>query len=101
MAQFEYCPPFSVFNGIVPGVRPVLETHSLLKALENLNTRPNCSVSVSVLVTEGDISTLIPITLSSMDLAGKDGREARAFIESSAEARFRSMTANALIPTAA
>ena len=95
MAQFEYCPPFSVFNGIVPGVKPVLETHSLQSALDNLNTRPNCSVSVSVLVSEGDNSTLIPITLCSADLVGKDDRETREFIESSAEARFRSMTLEA------
>ena len=96
MPQFEYCPPFSVFYGIAPGVGPVLETHSLQRALENLNTRPNCIVSVSILVTDGDISTLIPVTVSSSDLAGNDTSEAYRFIETAAEARFRSLNAKAV-----
>jgi len=95
MLQFDYCPPFSVFNGTAPGVRPVLETQSLPEALESLRTRPHGTLTVSVLVTGGDTSTLVPVTLVSRDLDGKLEGEVRSFIESRAENRFRSMFVDA------
>ena len=92
MPQFEYCPPFAVFNGTVPGVTPLLETQSLRAALSNLRNRPNSSLSISVLVTDGDVSTLIPVTLRYTDLEGKHIDDAQQIIESYAERRFRSMS---------
>lgn len=92
MPNFEYCPPYAVFNGTVPGVKPLLETHSLQKALLSLSTRPNTNLSVSVLITDGDISTLVPVTLSAADLEGKHLDAAQAIIDSCAERRFRSMS---------
>lgn len=91
MPQFEYCPPFAVFNGSIASVNPVIETHSLERALGSLQTRPNSSLSVSVLVTEGDSSTLVPVTLRLDDLEGLRLDDARKLIEIHAERRFRSM----------
>jgi predicted methyltransferase MtxX (methanogen marker protein 4) len=93
MPQFEYCPPFAVFNGSIANVKPVLETHSLRSALANLRTRPNSRLSVSILVTEGDSSTLIPVTLDVAELEGLRVDDARRLIELSAERRFRSLPA--------
>ena len=91
MAQFEYCPPFAVFNGSIGSVKPILETHSLQSALENLRSRPNCRLSVPVLVIEGDSSTLVPVTLHISDLEGLPIDDARRLIELYAERRFRSL----------
>jgi hypothetical protein len=91
MPQFEYCPPFAVYNGSIASVKPIMETHSLQSALENLRTRPNSRLSISVLVTEGDSSTLVPVTLQGSDLEGMRFDDARRLIELSAERRFRSM----------
>jgi hypothetical protein len=91
MPQFEYCPPFAVFNGNAPGVGPTLETHSLKEALSLLRTRPRSNLAISVLVTDGDVSTLIPVTLTAVDLAGKNLDDTEDLIASSAELRFRSM----------
>ena len=76
-------------------MKPFLETHSLKNALKCLRTRDNASLTVRIVVTEGPVSTLIPIALSSMDLDGKDGDEVRSFIEASAENRFRSLAHSA------
>lgn len=100
MPQFEYCPPFAVFNGSIASVKPILETHSLQSALENLRTRPNSKLSVSVLVTEGDSSTLIPVTLDLADLEGMRIDDARRVIELFAERRFRSLPAEPLVTAA-
>ncbi|MEO6335036.1 MAG: hypothetical protein ABIO91_08645 [Pyrinomonadaceae bacterium] len=91
MVQFEYCPPFSVFDGSAPGVRPLLEIPSLQAALSNLRSRPNSNLSITLLVTEGDVSTLIPVTLRCADLEGMLIEDARQIIEAYAERRFRSM----------
>ena len=93
MPQFEYCPPFAVFNGSIASVNPVMETHSLQLALENLHTRPNSTLSISVLVTEGDSSTLVPLTLNLSDLEGMLIDDARQLIERHAERRFKSLPA--------
>ncbi len=42
-------------------------------------------------MTDGDVSTLIPVTLSYADLDGKKIDDAQQIIESYAERRFRSM----------
>jgi hypothetical protein len=97
MPQFEYCPPFAVYNGSIASVNPVLETHSLQSALESLRTRPNSTLNVSVLVTEGDSSTLVPVTLHLADLEGMRIDDARRLIELSAERRFRSMAAGSVV----
>lgn len=91
MPQFEYCPPFAVFNGSIASVNPVMETHSLQSALENLRTRPHGTLSISVLVTEGDSSSLVPLTFPRADLEGMIIDDARRFIELYAERRFRSL----------
>lgn len=91
MPQFDYCPPFEVYAGTVSVVKPLLETHSLRGALEYLRTRPNSNLTVRILVTEGQVSTLIPVRLRSADLDGKHGDDVRSFIESRAEHRFRSL----------
>lgn len=91
MLHFDYCPPFEVYAGAASKVKPLLETHSLKNALECLRTRDNTSLSVRILVTEGQVSTLVPVALSSSDLDGRDGDEVREFIEASAELRFRSL----------
>ena len=96
MPQFEYCPPFAVFNGSIASVNPILETHSLQSALENLRSRPNSRLSVPVLVVEGDSSTLVPVTLHFDDLEGLPIEEARSLIELYAERRFRSLAAEPL-----
>src|SRR6186713_2366891 len=100
MPQFEYCPPFAVFNGSIASVKPVLETHSLQSALENLRSRPNSSLSVPVLVIEGDSSTLVPVTLHIADLEGLSIYDARSLIELHAERRFRSLAAEPLVTAA-
>ena len=100
MPQFEYCPPFAVFNGSIASVKPVLETHSLRSALANLRTRPNSRLSVSILVTEGDSSTLIPVTLDVAELEGLRVDDARRLIELSAERRFRSLPAEPMATAA-
>ena len=100
MPQFEYCPPYAVFNGSIASVNPVIETHSLQSALENLRTRPNSSLSVSVLVTEGDSSTLSPVTLRLADLDGMRIDDARRVIELCAERRFRSLPAEPIATVA-
>ena len=91
MLQFDYCPPFEVYAGTVSIVKPLLETHSLQGALEYLQTRSNSNLTVRILVTEGQISTLIPVRLCSSDLDGKHADDVRSFIESCAELRFRSL----------
>ncbi|MEO8572850.1 MAG: hypothetical protein ABI481_02685 [Pyrinomonadaceae bacterium] len=91
MPQYEYCPPFGVFNGTAPTLKPLVETQSLKAALWNLQSRPNSNLRISVLVTDGDVSTLIPVTLSYADLDGKKIDDAQQIIESYAERRFRSM----------
>ena len=91
MPQFEYCPPFGVFNGSLPGVAPAIETHSLKEALSIVRTRPDSNLTISVLVTDGDVSTLIPVTLKTIDLAGKNIADTHELIDSLAERRFRSM----------
>ena len=96
MPQFEYCPPFAVFNGSIASVKPIMETHSLQSALQNLRTRPHSRLSISVLVTEGDSSTLVPVTLDSADLEGMRIDDARKLIEIHAERRFRSMAAGSV-----
>jgi len=100
MPQFEYCPPFAVFNGSIASVKPIMETHSLQRALESLQTRPNSSLSVSVLVTEGESSTLVPVTLHLSDLEGLRIDDARRLIELNAERRFRSLAAEPLATAA-
>ena len=100
MPQFEYCPPFAVFNGSIASVKPVLETHSLQSALENLRSRPNSSLSVPVLVIEGESSTLVPVTLHIADLEGLSIDDARSLIELHAERRFRSLAAEPLVTAA-
>ena len=100
MPQFEYCPPFAVFNGSIASVKPVMETHSLQSALENLRTRPNSRLTVSVLVTEGNRSTLVPVTLDPADIEGMPVDEARKLIELYAERRFRSLPADAIATAA-
>jgi hypothetical protein len=100
MPQFEYCPPFAVFNGSIASVKPILETHSLRSALANLRTRPNSRLSVSVLVTEGNSSTLIPVTLDVADLEGMRIDDARKLIETFAERRFRSLPAEEIASAA-
>ena len=91
MPRFEYCPPYSVFNERARTVTPELETNSLRSAFENLRTRHNSFLSVSVLVTENDVSTLIPVTIRSNDLDGMQFIDAKGFIECCAEQRFRSL----------
>ena len=100
MPQFEYCPPFAVFNGSIASVKPILETPSLQSALANLRTRPNSTLTVSVLVTEGDSSTLIPVTLDVGDLEGMRVDDARRLIELFAERRFRSLHAEPMATAA-
>ena len=100
MPQFEYCPPFAVFNGSIASVKPILETHSLLSALDNLRSRPNSHLSVPVLVIEGDSSTLVPVTLHFDDLEGLPIEGARSLIELYAERRFRSLAAEPLATAA-
>jgi len=73
-----------------------METHSLQSALENLRSRSNSSLSVSVLVVEGDSSTLVPVTLHVADLEGLHIDDARRLIELYAERRFRSLPAEPL-----
>jgi hypothetical protein len=96
MPQFEYCPPFAVFNGSIASVNPIIETHSLQSALESLQTRPNSRLSVSILVSEGDSSTLVPVTLDLAELEGMRIDDARKLIEIRAERRFRSMAAGSV-----
>ena len=91
MPQFEYCPPFEVYAGTVSIVKPLLETHSLRGALEYLKSRSNSNLTVRILVTEGKISTLIPVRLCSSDLEGKHADDVPSYIESRAEHRFRSL----------
>ena len=91
MLQFDYCPPFEVYAGSASNVTPLLETHSLKNALECLRTRDNTSLTVRLLITEGQVSTLVPVALSSSDLDGKNGDEVREFIEASAKLRFKSL----------
>ena len=100
MPQFEYCPPFAVFDGSIASVNPIMETHSLQSALENLRSRPDSRLSVSVLVTEGDSSTLVPITLHIADLEGLPIDDARRLIELYAERRFKSLAAEPLAAAA-
>ena len=100
MPQFEYCPPFAVFNGSIASVKPLVESHSLQSALENLRSRPDSRLSVSVLVIEGDSSTLIPVTLHFSDLEGLPLDDARKLIESNAERRFTSLAAEPLATAA-
>ena|SRR6476620_9542141 len=100
MPQFEYCPPFAVFNGSIASVKPIVETHSLQRALENLRSRPNSRLSVSVLVIEGDSSTLVPVTLPSSDLEGLPIDDARRLIELNAESRFKSLAVEPLATVA-
>ena len=100
MPQFEYCPPFAVFNDSIASVKPILETHSLQSALENLRSRPNSRLSVLVLVIEGDSSTLVPVTLHISDLEGLPTDDARSLIELYAERRFRSLAAEPLATAA-
>jgi len=100
MPQFEYCPPFAVFNGSIASVKPVLETYSLQSALENLRSRPNSSLSVPVLVIEGESSTLGPGIRHIADLEGLSIDDARSLIELHAERRFRSLAAEPLVTAA-
>jgi hypothetical protein len=100
MPQFEYCPPFAVFNGSIASVKPVVETHSLQSALENLRTRPNSRLTVSILVTEGDTSTLVPVSLNLADLDGMRLDDVKLLIELCAERRFRSLHAEPLVTAA-
>ena len=73
-----------------------METHSLQTALENLRTRPNSRLTVSVLVTEGESSTLVPVTLDSTEVDGIRVEDARRLIELYAERRFQSLPAEAM-----
>jgi hypothetical protein len=91
MPQFEYCPPFAVFQGGIASVKPVMETHSLQTALENLRTRPNSRLMVSVLVTERGRSTLVPVTLNFEEIESMPNDDARKLIQLHAENRFRSL----------
>lgn len=91
MPQFEYCPPFSVFSEGARSVKPEIETNSLQGAVENLRTRRTSFLSVCVLVTENDVSTLIPVTVKSSDLDDRHFADAKDFIESCAEERFRAL----------
>jgi hypothetical protein len=100
MPQFDYCLPFAVFNGGVASVKPIMETHSLQSALENLRSRPNSRLSVSILVIEGDSSTLVPVTLNILDLEGLSVEDAERLIEVHAEQRFKSLPSE-LLATAA
>ena len=95
MPQFEYCPPFAVFSGSIVSVKPVMETHSLQSALENLRTRPNSRLNVPVLVTEGQSSTLVPVTVHISEVENLPIDDARKLIELHAERRFRSLPAEA------
>jgi hypothetical protein len=70
---------------------PLLETQTLQSALSTLQTRPNSSIRVSVLVTDGDVSTLIPVTLAHAELESMDLDDAGRLIESYAVLRFGSM----------
>ena len=93
MPQFEYCPPFAVLNDTE--LTPLLETQTLQSALLTLQTRPNSSIRVSVLVTDGDVSTLIPVPLAYAELESMDLDDAGRLIESYAEHRFRSILVTA------
>jgi len=91
MLRFDYCPPFEVYAGAASPVKPLLETHSLKSALECLRTRDNTSLTVRILITDGNASTLVPVAVSSSDLEGRSSDELTAFIEASAEKRFKSL----------
>ncbi|PYS98617.1 MAG: hypothetical protein DMF63_15180 [Acidobacteria bacterium] len=77
-----------------------METHSLKGALEGVRTRANCRLSVSILVTEGDTSTLVPVTLDVADLKDMPIEDVRQMLELCAERRFRSLHAEPLIAAA-
>ena len=98
MPQFEYCPPFAVFDARTSAsVTPILETHSLQSALESLRTRPHSTLSLSILVTEGASSTLVPVTFQVSDLEGLNVDDVRKLVELYAERRSKSLPAESLV----
>jgi hypothetical protein len=91
MPQFDYCPPFEVYSGATSTVKPLLETHSLENALDCMRTRANTNLTVRILVTEGQTSTLVPVRVVSSEVDGQQGSEIRNFLEIRAEQKFRSL----------